>query len=174
MFGSPWIPICGSWGFMYSRDSERAEQLWRDIPEDVDVLLTHTPARFVGDSMNAPGCDALRRRIEKTRPRLHIFGHVHQAYGVTRIIWEEMNTRSTGTVGRSEVVEDTGEKKKVWRVQANGKKGKDTLCVNAAMKGLGKKSIVVGLEEAAEEDLKNWRVKARKISGGLMFNSSES
>jgi hypothetical protein len=28
------------------------------------------------------GCEALARRLELVKPRLHVFGHIHSSYGV--------------------------------------------------------------------------------------------
>ena len=30
------------------------------------------------------GCEDLRRAVEEKRPRLHVFGHVHEAHGIER------------------------------------------------------------------------------------------
>lgn len=49
------------------------------------VLVTHAPALgtldTAGDGKHA-GSDALRRLIEERRPRLHLFGHIHRAFGI--------------------------------------------------------------------------------------------
>lgn len=59
---------------------------WDLIPEDTDVLITHGPARgmrdFTGDEH--AGCEELMRRKQQLHGlRLHVCGHIHQAYGVT-------------------------------------------------------------------------------------------
>lgn len=58
---------------------------------DVDVLITHGPAYRIADRVNNDwhrwphvGCKHLRQFIEETDPLLHIFGHIHETYGV----WE--------------------------------------------------------------------------------------
>lgn len=54
----------------------------------VDILLTHGPAWGVFDNMeNTPGVHwggsrALREAIERARPRVHLFGHLHEQRGV--------------------------------------------------------------------------------------------
>ena len=49
------------------------------------VLVTHGPALgtldTAGDGKHV-GSDALRRLIEERRPRLHLFGHIHRAFGI--------------------------------------------------------------------------------------------
>jgi hypothetical protein len=78
IFGSPVTPVY-SGAFGMSSEAER-ESLWRTIPEDTDVLITHGGPEGIlsGDG----GCPALRRAVIRVKPRLHCFGHIHSAYGV--------------------------------------------------------------------------------------------
>jgi len=89
-FGSPYTPTFLNWHFMRDRGSAiRAE--WDKIPEDSDVVITHGPAYGHGDL--APpwkrgpsrhvGCLELLERLRTIRPSMHIFGHIHDGYGVT-------------------------------------------------------------------------------------------
>ncbi|MCB9714406.1 MAG: metallophosphatase domain-containing protein [Myxococcales bacterium] len=61
---------------------------WAAIPEGLDLLLTHGPPRGVGDrailGVNA-GCDDLLARVHLVRPRVHVFGHIHEAAGEYRL-----------------------------------------------------------------------------------------
>lgn len=52
----------------------------RGIPEAVDVLMTHDPPEGVLDGGH--GCQYLRQEVDKLQPRIHIFGHIHEASGV--------------------------------------------------------------------------------------------
>ncbi|OTA90156.1 hypothetical protein M434DRAFT_398155 [Hypoxylon sp. CO27-5] len=92
VFGSPYIPSCGMWAFQYSRsDPAAAEKLWKDIPLDTDILVTHGPARTHRDESRhreAVGCESLRQAMWRVRPGLAICGHVHEARGVERIRWD--------------------------------------------------------------------------------------
>lgn len=89
-FGSPYTPTFLNWHFMRDRGPAiRAE--WDKIPEDSDVVITHGPAYGYGDL--APpwkgepsrhvGCLELLERLRDIRPSIHIFGHIHDGYGVT-------------------------------------------------------------------------------------------
>jgi Icc-related predicted phosphoesterase len=55
------------------------------IPADTDVLITHGPPYGILDEVQRDprpvGCRDLMRRIEAIRPRVHIFGHIHEGYG---------------------------------------------------------------------------------------------
>ena len=53
------------------------------IPNDVDILVTHEPPLEILDLSSGVhwGNLTLRRRIEVIKPRYHLFGHAHEAYG---------------------------------------------------------------------------------------------
>lgn len=95
---------CG-WGWGVSYDE--APALWKKIPKDIDILVTHGPPHGILDRhpdyrkmskighhpeeptpMMRSGCYGLRRRLEyfakspANRLRWHIFGHIHYSYGV--------------------------------------------------------------------------------------------
>jgi len=59
---------------------------WRKIPDSTDILVTHGPPYGVLDT--APGstlhegCPELFEAVRLIEPRLHVFGHIHGAYGV--------------------------------------------------------------------------------------------
>jgi len=83
VWGSPWQPWFFDWAFNLPRGEPLAAK-WALIPDDTDVLVTHGPPMGVLDktSRGEPvGCEALRDRIAQVRPRLHVFGHIHEAYG---------------------------------------------------------------------------------------------
>jgi predicted phosphodiesterase len=72
-FGSPVTPTFFNWHFMRERGEEiRAE--WEKIPDDTDVVFTHGPPS---------GCLELLERLRVVRPQLHLYGHIHEGYGVT-------------------------------------------------------------------------------------------
>jgi Icc-related predicted phosphoesterase len=55
---------------------------WNNIPFGIDFLLTHQPPQTVLD--NPPkhwGSITLLDAVKRSRPRYHLFGHVHQSYG---------------------------------------------------------------------------------------------
>lgn len=55
-----------------------------------DILLTHAPCRGYGDMEDLPhqGFECFNRLLERYRPRLHCFGHVHQEYGQFKRVHE--------------------------------------------------------------------------------------
>jgi len=87
-WGSPWTPEFYKWAFMYKRGEEAAE-IWKQIPNDTNVLITHGPPMTntfldftVYDSINV-GCEELAKRIEELpNLKVHCFGHIHEGYGM--------------------------------------------------------------------------------------------
>ena len=84
-YGSPWQPWFFDWAFNLQRGAEiRAK--WDQIPDDTDVLITHGPAYGCRDRTaggEQVGCRDLLDAIDRIRPRVHIFGHIHEGYGST-------------------------------------------------------------------------------------------
>lgn len=86
IYGSPWQPRFCDWAFNLDRGPALA-RVWARIPEDTDVLITHGPPAGQGDRTfdgRGVGCADLAERLSIVRPRLHLFGHIHEAFGVTR------------------------------------------------------------------------------------------
>jgi predicted phosphohydrolase len=89
-YGSPWQPAFHDWAFNLPRGVELAA-VWAKIPHRIDVLLTHSPPEGIGDRSpvgGRAGCADLRARLAEVRPRLHLFGHIHQDGG----LWEHDGT----------------------------------------------------------------------------------
>ena len=58
---------------------------WALIPDDTDLLVTHGPPQGVLDRTGdgrMVGCEELAARLPSLRRlQLHVFGHIHEAYG---------------------------------------------------------------------------------------------
>ena len=55
-------------------------------------MLTHGPPYKILDRTNRGedvGCEHLLRAVERCRPRLHCFGHIHEGWGAVRKSWSE-------------------------------------------------------------------------------------
>ena len=84
--GSPWTPRYRVWAFAKGRGQE-SRAMWEKIPDRVDVLVTHGPPFGFGDRIEWKG--ALRHigdvdlldRVRIVRPKVHLFGHIHQDPG---------------------------------------------------------------------------------------------
>lgn len=100
-WGSPWQPEFGRWAFGLPR-GEPIRKKWDLIPEGTDVLVTHCPPQGILDEVQARkietawgpaevegtgplGCEELSLRLLTIRPKIHVFGHVHDGAGqITR------------------------------------------------------------------------------------------
>ena len=86
VYGSPWTPEFFNWAFNLPRgDSLRKK--WENIPASTDILITHGPPLGRKDMTRESGrvgCYDLLQQIQsRIKPRLHIFGHIHEDPGVS-------------------------------------------------------------------------------------------
>lgn len=84
-YGSPYTPRISNFAFDYLRGSKQAYLNWETIPNDTDVLITHGPAYGIGDKTvrnENVGCEKLFQRLHWIDYTYHIFGHVHEGYGL--------------------------------------------------------------------------------------------
>lgn len=86
IYGTPWQPEFCDWAFNLPRGAPCLEK-WDQIPSDTDILITHTPPIGHGDltcSGVRAGCvDLLETVRSRVQPRYHVFGHIHEGYGVS-------------------------------------------------------------------------------------------
>ncbi len=90
IFGSPYTPKFFDWAYM--RERSELEPVWKSIPDRVDILITHGPPKGILDvtlDMDTlqpvhVGSKSLRRHVlERIKPKLHAFGHIHDEAGIT-------------------------------------------------------------------------------------------
>ncbi|XP_047481444.1 metallophosphoesterase MPPED2-like [Penaeus chinensis] len=86
LYGTPWQPEYCNWAFNLPRGTSCLEK-WDAIPEDTDILITHTPPVGHGDlcctGVRAGCVDLLSTVQTRVKPKYHVFGHIHEGYGVT-------------------------------------------------------------------------------------------
>lgn len=69
--------------FMGDCITDRQTRHYANIPDDTDILITHTPPFGIldfDDNINY-GSEELLSRISVVRPRLNLFGHIHSQHG---------------------------------------------------------------------------------------------
>lgn len=84
IWGSPVQPWFYNWAFNKQRGKEISEH-WKLIPKDTDILITHGPPYGILDKNTygkKVGCIDLLHKIQKTKIKKHIFGHIHEGYGL--------------------------------------------------------------------------------------------
>lgn len=101
LYGSPWQPEFCKWAFNLNR-GEEIRNKWSLIPDNTDTLITHGPPIGYGDKCSdgsMVGCrDLLNEIRNRVHPRLHIFGHIHEGYGVyTDSVSSTPSTLTTGS-----------------------------------------------------------------------------
>lgn len=83
IWGSPVQPWFCDWAFNRQRGPEIRKH-WDLIPAGTDILLTHGPAFGFLDRLitgEAVGCEELIKKIWEIKPKYHLTGHIHEAYG---------------------------------------------------------------------------------------------
>lgn len=82
IWGTPWQPEFYNWAFNLPRGKALKEK-WDLIPNDIDILVTHGPPFGKLDyvaQMNV-GCEELDKKVKEIKPKICVFGHIHEAYG---------------------------------------------------------------------------------------------
>lgn len=95
IWGSPWTktfkgmnPKCKA--FTCETEEELAEK-WGKFPFELDILITHSPPYGILDQvasvpgvtrdLKSVGSTSLKNMIDFVKPRLHLFGHIHECAG---------------------------------------------------------------------------------------------
>jgi Icc-related predicted phosphoesterase len=87
IWGSPITPWFYDWAFNRQRGADIAKY-WATIPEGTDIIVTHGPVYDILDRTtrgDLTGCEDLRAKIEAIKPKYHVFGHIHEAYGMRQV-----------------------------------------------------------------------------------------
>ncbi|KAG7382807.1 hypothetical protein PHYPSEUDO_004315 [Phytophthora pseudosyringae] len=90
IYGSPMTPpIPGRAGAFNVARGFADQQHWAKVPADVDVLVTHGPPHGILDTtftgLHVGSETLLKETMSRIRPSFHVFGHIHEAYGATRV-----------------------------------------------------------------------------------------
>lgn len=84
IFGSAYSLRFFDWAFQLD-PGEPARKKWSDIPNDTQILITHSPPYGLMDNTSRGdliGCPELRKRVEELpNLKLHLYGHNHNGHG---------------------------------------------------------------------------------------------
>lgn len=96
-YGTPWVPtINGRWA--YELNEDELKDKFSNIPEGIDVLVSHTPPRGengmdIDVSLQKSfsqhrhfGSSSLRMEIEVKKPKVVICGHIHTGFHHPKVI----------------------------------------------------------------------------------------
>lgn len=82
-WGSPWTVEHNPGAFTRKSEAELARR-FAEIPDSCDVLITHSPpygALDMAGYTRHVGSESLLAAVQRVRPQLHLFGHLHDCYG---------------------------------------------------------------------------------------------
>ena len=86
IWGSPWSlwfsginPKCTA----FTGNENQLMEAYEKIPTDTDILITHTPPYGILDKCKNGhvGSESLKKQLFRIKPRLHVFGHIHECGG---------------------------------------------------------------------------------------------
>ncbi|KAH7406069.1 Metallo-dependent phosphatase-like protein [Phaeosphaeria sp. MPI-PUGE-AT-0046c] len=160
IYASPQTLTHGASAFQYQTNEDRfnctaSTPVWAKnvgtessiIPSDVDIVMTHGPMKYILDTTadgQSAGCEHLRRAIERVKPKLHCFGHIHTGYGAQRVEYapRPKTEEDSDTIKplQKEWIGKNQAAKKGYACLPPGsdedfQQNKQTLCINAAMEG---------------------------------------
>ncbi len=99
-WGSPMTPAFNgmrSGLTFYTNNDREAKRVWAGVPKNLDFLITHGPPYGILDQVQRfdwggmtyidnVGDKMLKDKVLKTKPKYHVFGHIHEGYGIES--WE--------------------------------------------------------------------------------------
>lgn len=87
IWGSPVTPWFNDWAYNVNRGAS-IRKYWAAIPDDTSIVVTHGPPYGILDVVSPGtyheqhvGCEELMHRMQVLKPKLHVFGHIHEGYG---------------------------------------------------------------------------------------------
>ncbi|KAL2213031.1 Metallo-dependent phosphatase [Sarocladium strictum] len=174
VYANPYTPSkSAGWGFQYipkpvtdaspdaSLSSSRTQgypddgHVWAG-PETIDVAITHSPPHGLLDRTQDAirgGAHGLFAVVERARPRLHCFGHIHEGWGAKLVAWRNSNNNLPSNIaGQSDI---TPERQKPASHLTHIDNGASTLIESLATLKPGRFDV----DEAKEKK----RVKAKRL-----------
>lgn len=153
IYGSPLTPQYGISAFQYPPESP---DMWHgklsSRKNNTDILITHGPPKLHLDKrdFHRAGCPYLSVEVARLQPRLHVFGHIHAAYGREELVldgvqraYEDVVVGWGGwaTLGRMAALVAL---RSLWWVGRGGRpvEGRGTTFVNAAVVGGRRNELV--------------------------------
>ncbi|KAF5874678.1 putative ser thr protein phosphatase family protein [Botrytis fragariae] len=91
------------------------------IPAGVHIVMTHGPPK--GFRVENLGCENTLRAVQRVKPLMHCFGHIHEGYGANKIVWEDDEKKA----------EDDMVNEYPQAMNLHIESGKETLMINAAI-----------------------------------------
>jgi Icc-related predicted phosphoesterase len=84
IYGTPWTRVYTGNAFQIEED--QLLEKFEKIPSNLDILISHSPPQNIFDRNSkgvASGSSSLLKILTKTKPRIHVFGHIHEGHGTS-------------------------------------------------------------------------------------------
>lgn len=84
-------PVSQQYGSIcaFAREGEELQRHWDNLSKGLDILVTHGPPYGILDRAYPYGQQlgdvALFAAVQRIKPKLHVFGHIHGGYGIKRM-----------------------------------------------------------------------------------------
>lgn len=121
IWGSPITPTFGV-GWAFNKNRAKTHEIWKHIPDDTDVVVTHGPPKGILDlsfnhsnELEFCGDSSLMKRILDINPKLVCFGHIHNCEDIINAGTRKLSIRDT-IYSNGSVVTDG----KFGRLSSNG------------------------------------------------------
>ncbi|KEQ92815.1 hypothetical protein AUEXF2481DRAFT_7184 [Aureobasidium subglaciale EXF-2481] len=125
IYVSLYSPAFGDWAF----GSVPSHDRFTDLQSPVDIFMTHGPPKGILDlcPQDNVGCEHTLRALQRVKPMLHCFEHIHEGYGAQTITWDDKHPRASQPASVS--------KHDRWNIVCKSNKAQETLLINAAIQG---------------------------------------
>ncbi|TVY32099.1 Metallophosphoesterase domain-containing protein [Lachnellula occidentalis] len=136
IYSSPYTPAFCDWAFAYRRTEDRFNPADK-VAQGFKCIAENPIPDFQPALHGNVGCESLVRAVSRVRPRLHCFGHIHEAYGAKLVRWDG-DSLDKGSIGPSAIAHLSDRTNFYPEVScAPIEFGKNTLMVNAAIMNSG-------------------------------------
>ncbi|TGO24537.1 hypothetical protein BPAE_0100g00050 [Botrytis paeoniae] len=98
---------------------DHARAMENPIPAGVHIVMTHGPPKGFRDENL--GCENTLHAVQRVKPLIHCFSHIHEGYGANKIVWDDEEK------AKDDLVNDYPQ-----AIDLHIESGKETLMVNAA------------------------------------------
>ncbi|KAI5198343.1 Metallo-dependent phosphatase [Aureobasidium subglaciale] len=147
IYVSLYSPAFGDWAF----GSVPSHDRFTDLQSPVDIFMTHGPPKGILDlcPQDNVGCEHTLRALQRVKPMLHCFEHIHEGYGAQTITWDDKHPRASQPASVS--------KHDRWNIVCKSNKAQETLLINAAIQG-DNGAFTLRLEEGHRVYDDRWRL----------------
>ena len=84
------LSVCLFSVFPYSVTTRIVTEIFKNIPDDVEIVINHSPAHLILDRTSRgtnAGCQDFLKRLDNLEScRLVVSGHIHEAHGASIIL----------------------------------------------------------------------------------------